>query len=235
MRWYQRSPEMDIWPWHIFPKFSHVHQIIKFQVCLHILSLIACCSSADTLALEQSKWNELRKPPCWSTNNSAKQRKVELEAICTLLPQETPPNDDDWAPRRNSRHFGRFLRQFGLHWFWHYPPPACLCACGTKQLKKSDMTSHISPIFFSLKAWFIVSRCSQIYFGAGLSHLPLRVERHLIKNFHFPPKMETSPSSPRINQTRGEEKWKCGNRNSQRWKAKYKKKEKSKSYPGDSF
>ena len=53
-----------------------------------------------------------------------------------------------------------------------------------------------------------------IYFGAGLSHLPLRVERHLIKNFHFPPKMETSPSSPRINQTRGEEKWKCENRKS---------------------
>ena len=64
-----------------------------------------------------------------------------------------------------------------------------------------------------------------IYFGAGLSHLPLRVERHLIKNFHFPPKMETSPSSPRINQTRGEEKWKCGNRKSQLWKTKYKKKE----------
>ena len=175
-----------------------------------------------------SKVSEMNcdKPARWSgapttLQSKEKQRKVELEAICTLLPQETPPNDDDWAPRRNSRHFGRFLRQFGLHWFWHYPPPAC-APVGPNNWKRVIWLHTFSFSRSKLDSLFLGVL---IYFGAGLSHLPLRVERHLIKNFHFPPKMETSPSSPRINQTLGEEKWKCGNRKSQLRKTKYKKKE----------
>ena len=184
MRWYQWSPEMDIWPWHIFfqnSAASNTSSSFKF-VCRFWAWLLVVVPPTHWRWSKVSEMN-CDKPACWSTNNSAKQRKVELEAICTLLPQETPPNDDDWAPRRNSRHFGRFLRQFGLHWFWHYPPPACLCACGTKQLKESDMTSHF--FFFSLKTWFIVSRCSHLFWRRSISPSPSsRAPPH--QKFPFP-------------------------------------------------
>ena len=53
----------------------------------------ALISSSDTLSVGQSKWNELGQTGV-SPTNCAKQRKV---AICSLLPQEPAPNDDDWA------------------------------------------------------------------------------------------------------------------------------------------
>ena len=132
-----------------------------------------------------SKVSEMNcdKPARWRTNNSAKQRKVELEAICTLLPQETPPNDDDWAPRRNSRHFGRFLRQFGLHWFWHYPPPAC-APVGPNNWKRV-IWFHSHFFLFSLKTWFIVSRCSHLFWRRSISPSPSsRAPPH--QKFPFP-------------------------------------------------
>ena len=132
-----------------------------------------------------SKVSEMNcdKPARWRTNNSAKQRKVELEAICTLLPQETPPNDDDWAPRRNSRHFGRFLRQFGLHWFWHYPPPAWAPVGPNNWKRVIWLHSHF--FFFSLKTWFIVSRCSHLFWRRSISPSPWsRAPPH--QKFPFP-------------------------------------------------
>ena len=209
-----------------FPKFSHVHQIIKFQVCLQILSLIACCSPADTLALEQSKWNELRQSS-----------SLENQQLCKAKKSKEKLSWRQSAPYCRKKH-----RQMMMIELRGEIPAISAAFCGNSVYIDFDITPRlracvpVGPNNWKRVIWlhtFSFSRSKLdslflgvlIYFGAGLSHLPLRVERHLIKNFHFPPKMETSPSSPRINQTRGEEKWKCGNRKSQLWKTKYKKKE----------
>ena len=215
MRWYQWSPEVDIWPWGYFPKFSHVHQIIKFQVCLQILSLIACCSPADTLALEQSKWNELRQTS-----------SLENQQLCKAKKSKEKLSWRQSAPYCRKKH-----RQMMMIELRGEIPAISAAFCGNSVYIDFDITPRLRPRLWDQtteREWydfthtFSFSRSKLdslflgvlIYFGAGLSHLPLGVERHLIKNFHFPPKMETSPSSPRINQTRGEEKWKCENRKS---------------------
>ena len=209
-----------------FPKFSHVHQIIKFQVCLQILSLIACCSTADTLAFEQSKWNELRQTSL-----------LENKQLCKAKKSKEKLSWRQSAPYCRKKH-----RQMMMIELRGEIPAISAAFCGNSVYIDFDITPRLLARLWDQtteREWydfthtFSFSRSKLdslflgvlIYFGAGLSHLPLRVERHLIKNFHFPPKMETSPSSPRINQTRGEEKWKCGNRKSQLQKTKYKKKE----------
>ena len=177
-----------------------------------------------------SKVSEMNcdKPARWRTNNSAKQRKAKKSWVGGNLHLIAARNTAKWWWLSSAAKFPPFRPLFAAirSTLILTLPPACLRACGTKQLKESDMTSlHTFPQSFSRSKLDSLFLGVLIYFGAGLSHLPLRVERHLIKNFHFPPKMETSPSSPRINQTRGEEKWKCGNRKSQLRKTKYKKKE----------
>ena len=168
-----------------------------------------------------SKVSEMNcdKPARWRTNNSAKQRKAKKSWVGGNLHLIAARNTAKWWWLSSAAKFPPFRPLFAAirSTLILTLPPACVSACGTKQLKESDMTSHFSFSRSKLDSLFLGVL---IYFGAGLSHLPLRVERHLIKNFHFPPKMETSPSSPRINQTRGEEKWKCGNRKSQLWKTK---------------
>ena len=212
-----------------FPKFSHVHQIIKFQVCLQILSLIACCSTADTLTFEQSKWNELRQTSSleWRTNNSAKQRKAKKSWVGGNLHLIAARNTAKWWWLSSAAKFPPFRPLFAAirSTLILTLPPACVPARLWDQTTEREWYDFTHTFSFSRSKLDSLFLGVLIYFGAGLSHLPLRVERHLIKNFHFPPKMETSPSSPRINQTRGEEKWKCGNRKSQLQKTKYKKKE----------
>ena len=126
-------------------------------------------------------------------------------------------------PRRNSRHFGRFLLQFRLHWFWHYHPALCCLWDTTTGGKVIRVHQVFLVLLLSLfppcsQIWFIVSeQCFSVFSSisvAAPSYLSLSFDCHLIKKFHFLPKMETSPSSPRINQTRGGEEWKCENRNS---------------------
>ena len=168
----------------------------------------ALISASDTLSVRQSKWNELGQTGVLPTN-CAKQRKV---AICTLLPQEPASNDDDWAAPK----FPPFWPLFAA-----IPstliltlPLACLWDPTTerKVIRRQSflvlLLSLASHKFDSLFLSFL------IYFG-GCSILPHPSDCHLIKKFHFLPKMETSPSSLRINQTWGEEKWKCENRKSQ--------------------
>ena len=177
-----------------------------------------------------SKVSEMNcdKPARWRTNNSAKQRKAKKSWVGGNLHLIAARNTAKWWWLSSAAKFPPFRPLFAAirSTLILTLPPSCMRACGTKQLKESDMTSlHTFPQSFSRSKLDSLFLGVLIYFGAGLSHLPLGVERHLIKNFHFPPKMETSPSSPRINQTRGEEKWKCGNRKSQPRKTKYKKKE----------
>ena len=170
-----------------FPKFSHVHQIIKFQVCLQILSLIACCSTADTLAFEQSKWNELRQTSSleWRTNNSAKQRKAKKSWVGGNLHLIAARNTAKWWWLSSAAKFPPFRPLFAAirSTLILTLPPACLRACGTKQLKESDMTSHF--FFFSLKTWFIVSRCSHLFWRRSISPSPSsRAPPH--QKFPFP-------------------------------------------------
>ena len=170
-----------------FPKFSHVHQIIKFQVCLQILSLIACCSTADTLAFEQSKWNELRQTSSleWRTNNSAKQRKAKKSWVGGNLHLIAARNTAKWWWLSSAAKFPPFRPLFAAirSTLILTLPPACLRACGTKQLKESDMTSHF--FFFSLKTWFIVSRCSHLFWRRSISPSPWsRAPPH--QKFPFP-------------------------------------------------
>ena len=81
-------------------------------------------------------------------------------------------------PRRNSRHFGRFLRQFRLHWFWHYPPPAC----ETQQLKEKWYDARVSFFCFFLslssQIWFIVSRFSHLFWWLLYLTSPLGLPPH---------------------------------------------------------
>ena len=62
-------------------------------------------------------------------------------------------------PRRNSRHFGRFLRQFRLHWFWHSPPPAC----ETQQLKEKWYDGRVSLFCFFLWPLTNLIHCFSVF------------------------------------------------------------------------
>ena len=176
------------WGWYLtmgyFPKFSHVHQIIKFQVCLQILSLIACCSTADTLAFEQSKWNELRQTSLLEHQQLCKAKKSWVGGNLHLIAAR---NTAKWWWLSSAAKFPPFRPLFAAirSTLILTLPPACLRACGTKQLKESDMTSHFSPIFFSLKTWFIVSRCSHLFWRRSISPSPSsRAPPH--QKFPFP-------------------------------------------------
>ena len=208
-----------------------------------------------------SKVSEMNcdKPARWSggpttLQSKEKQRKVELEAICTLLPQETPPNDDDWAPRRNSRHFGRFLRQFGLHWFWHYPPPAC-APVGPNNWKRviwlhftlfpnlflAQNLIHCFSVFSSILAQVYLTFPFESSATSSKISISLRKWKlHHLRRVSI--KLEgrrngnveiENPSSGKQNTKRKKENWRFGKRKSQRWKTQSKKKESIKSYAGD--
>ena len=76
------------------PFFSVLPEYVILSLKRNYLQFYpALISASDTLSVRQSKWNELGQTGV-SPTNCAKQRKV---AICTLLPQEPAPNDDDWA------------------------------------------------------------------------------------------------------------------------------------------
>ena len=176
-----------------------------------------------------SKVSEMNcdKPARWRTNNSAKQRKAKKSWVGGNLHLIAARNTAKWWWLSSAAKFPPFRPLFAAirSTLILTLPPACVPVCLWDQTTEREWYDFTHTFSFSRSKPDSLFLGVLIYFGAGLSHLPLRVERHLIKNFHFPPKMETSPSSPRINQTRGEEKWKCGNRKSQLWKTKYKKKE----------
>ena len=145
----------------------------------------------------------------------ARERKV---AIRTLLPQELAPNDDDWAASK----FPPFRPLFAP-----IPstliltlPPRPVLPVRHNHWRKSDKGAPGFPCFASFSLSSLLRNlihCFSVFSSisvAAPSYLSLSFDCHLIKKFHFLQKMETSPSSPRINQTWGEEKWKCENRKS---------------------
>ena len=71
-------------------------------------------------------------------------------------------------PRRNSRHFGRFLLQFRLHWFWHYHPALCCLWDTTTGGKVIRVHQVFLVLLLSLfppcsEIWFIVSQFSHLF------------------------------------------------------------------------
>ena len=111
-----------------FPKFSHVHQIIKFQVCLQILSLIACCSPADTLALEQSKWNELRQTSSLENQQLCKAKKSWVGGNLHLIAAR---NTAKWWWLSSAAKFPPFRPLFAAirSTLILTLPPACVPVC----------------------------------------------------------------------------------------------------------
>ena len=172
-----------------FPKFSHVHQIIKFQVCLQVLSLIACCSTADTLAFEQSKWNELRQTSSleWRTNNSAKQRKAKKSWVGGNLHLIAARNTAKWWWLSSAAKFPPFRPLFAAirSTLILTLPPACVRACGTKQLKESDMTSLTLFLFLAQNLIHCFSVFSDLFWRRSISPSPSsRAPPH--QKFPFP-------------------------------------------------
>ena len=134
-----------------------------------------------------SKVSEMNcdKPARWRTNNSAKQRKAKKSWVGGNLHLIAARNTAKWWWLSSAAKFPPFRPLFAAirSTLILTLPPACLRACGTKQLKESDMTSHF--FFFSLKTWFIVSRCSHLFWRRSISPSPSsRAPPH--QKFPFP-------------------------------------------------
>ena len=148
------------------------------------MSFIACCSPADTLALEQSKWNELRQTS-----------SLENQQLCKAKKSKEKLSWRQSAPYCRKKHRQMMMIELrgeipaisaafcGNSVYIDFDITPRLRACGTKQLKESDMTSHF--FFFSLKTWFIVSRCSHLFWRRSISPSPWsRAPPH--QKFPFP-------------------------------------------------
>ena len=148
------------------------------------MSFIACCSPADTLALEQSKWNELRQTS-----------SLENQQLCKAKKSKEKLSWRQSAPYCRKKHRQMMMIELrgeipaisaafcGNSVYIDFDITPRLRACGTKQLKESDMTSHF--FFFSLKTWFIVSRCSHLFWRRSISPSPSsRAPPH--QKFPFP-------------------------------------------------
>ena len=165
-----------------FPKFSHVHQIIKFQVCLQILSLIACCSP-DTLALEQSKWNELRQTSSLENQQLCKAKKSWVGGNLHLIAAR---NTAKWWWLSSAAKFPPFRPLFAAirSTLILTLPPACVPARLWDQTTEREWYDF-TLFFFSLKTWFIVSRCSHLFWRRSISPSPSsRAPPH--QKFPFP-------------------------------------------------
>ena len=240
-----------------FPKFSHVHQIIKFQVCLQILSLIACCSPADTLALEQSKWNELRQSSSLENQQLCKAKKSkeklswrqsapycrkkhrqmmmielrgEIPAISAAFCGNSVYIDFDITPRlRACVPVGpnNWKRVIWLHTFLFLAQNLIHCF--------SVFSSILAQVYltFPFESSATSSKISISLRKWKLHHLrrvSIKLEGRRNGNVEI-----ENPSSGKQNTKRKKGKWKLEKRKSQHWKTKSKKKENTKSYAGDFF
>ena len=216
IRWCWGSALID--HWRRFPQSSRPMNHLKFTPSLKRRYLQDCPAwllvvlSSDTFG----KVSETNRDKLVSHRpTKARERKV---AIRTLLPQELAPNDDDWAASK----FPPFRPLFAA-----IPstliltlPPRPVLPVRHNHWRKSDKGAPGFPCFASFSLSSLLRNlihCFSVFSSisvAAPSYLSLSFDCHLIKKFHFLPKMETSPSSPRINQTRGGEEWKCENRNS---------------------
>ena len=111
------------------------------------MSLIACCSP-DTLALEQSKWNELRQTSSLENQQLCKAKKSWVGGNLHLIAAR---NTAKWWWLSSAAKFPPFRPLFAAirSTLILTLPPACVSACGTKQLKESDMTSLTLFLFLA--------------------------------------------------------------------------------------
>ena len=169
------------------------------------LPTITCCLP-DILHWQSGKVSEMN---CDKPNKSLTEQvcKAKKSGAVARLQQEPATNDDDWVAPKFPPFWPLFAAILSTL-ILTLPPPARQWWDPTNEKWYdywvpvfSSLTNliHCFPVFSSISVLYLTSPPSDC---------------RLIKKFHFLPKMETSPSSPRINQTWGEEKWKCENRKS---------------------
>ena len=152
------------------------------------MSFIACCSPADTLALEQSKWNELRQTS-----------SLENQQLCKAKKSKEKLSWRQSAPYCRKKH-----RQMMMIELRGEIPAISAAFCGNSVYIDFDITPrlracvpvgpnnwkrviwlHSHFFFFSLKTWFIVSRCSHLFWRRSISPSPSsRAPPH--QKFPFP-------------------------------------------------
>ena len=206
-----------------------------------------------------SKVSEMNcdKPARWRTNNSAKQRKAKKSWVGGNLHLIAARNTAKWWWLSSAAKFPPFRPLFAAirSTLILTLPPACVRACGTKQLKESDMTSLTLFLFLAqnLIHCFSVfsSILAQVYltfpFESSATSSKISISLRKWKLHHLRRvsiKLEgrrngnveiENPSSGKQNTKRKKGKWKLEKRKSQHWKTKSKKKENIKSYASDFF
>ena len=135
-----------------------------------------------------SKVSEMNcdKPARWRTNNSAKQRKAKKSWVGGNLHLIAARNTAKWWWLSSAAKFPPFRPLFAAirSTLILTLPPACVPARLWDQTTEREWYDF-TLFFFSLKTWFIVSRCSHLFWRRSISPSPSsRAPPH--QKFPFP-------------------------------------------------